>query len=84
MRDRDHHQVEEVEAAGGGGDPVMESRTVPPLLQIAGDKLLERFVPPRSEYQQLLHAKIYKHQIHILLTLRPIPIPPYPTPYHLF
>ena len=50
MRDRDH-QVEEVEAEGGG-DPVMESRTVPPLLQIAGDKLIERFVPPRSEHQQ--------------------------------
>ena len=48
MRDRDHHQVE-VEAEGGVGDSVMESRTVPPLLQIAGDKLLERFVPPRSE-----------------------------------
>ena len=50
MRDRHHHQLEEVEA-GGGGDPVMESRTVPPLLQIAGDKLIERFVPPRSEHQ---------------------------------
>ena len=48
---RDHHQLEEVEA-GGGGDPVMESRTVPPLLQMAGDKLIERFVPPRSEHQQ--------------------------------
>ena len=84
MRDRDHHQLEEVEAAGGVGDPVMESRTVPPLLQIAGDKLLERFVPPRSEYHQLLHDKTHKHLIHTLLTLRPIPIPPYPTLYHLF
>ena len=81
MRDRDHHQVEEVEAAGGG-DPVMDRRSVPPLLQMAGDKLIERFVPPRSEHHQPLHDKIYKHQIYILL--RPIPIHPYPIPYHLF